>query len=266
MTLEKKVAIITGASHGIGRAIATRFVSEGARLVLADIDEAEGEIVANDLREQGAEATFFHCNTAERLDVRNLMAHTFENFGGVDILVNNAAVMDSTPFLELTEEEFERVLNVNLKGYFLVGQAVARYLVEGVGNGKEPGAIINISSVNQFFAFSEHVAYATSKGGVAQLTKAMALALAPHGIRVNAIAPGSIATSLLDPVVNSDRKRAKILARTPLGRIGNPSEIAGIAAFLAGKDASYVTGETIFADGGRLALNGIIDAPESESA
>lgn len=263
MSLDNKVAIITGGARGIGHAITTRYAQEGVRIVIADADEAAGDEVAEEMKEKGAEVDFFHCNTAERLDVRNLLAHTLENFGSVDILVNNAAVMDAVPFLELSEEEFDRVIGVNLKGYFLTGQAAAKQMVQQIEQGKDPGTIINISSINQHFAFAEHAAYAMSKGGVAQLTKSMALALASHQIRVNAIAPGSIATKMLDPVSSSEVARMKLLSRTPLGRIGNPSEIAGIAVFLASNDASYITGETIFADGGRMALNGTVNVEDA---
>lgn len=259
MTLENKVAIITGAAGGIGQAIAERLAAEGAHLVLADIAEAEVTSQAEKFREDGHNATSFHCNTSERLDVRNLLAHTLEYFDTVDILVNNAAVMDNVPFLELTEEEFDRVIGVNLRGYFLTGQTMAKQMLAQIEKGGAPGTIINISSINQFFAFADHVAYAVSKGGVSQLTKAMALALAPHGIRVNSVAPGSIDTKMLAPVMETEFAKQKLLARTPLGRIGQPEEVAGIVKFLASEDASYVTGETIFADGGRLALNGTVE-------
>ncbi len=259
MTLQNKVAIITGASGGIGQAIARRFAKEGVQLVLADIAEEEVTGLAEELNEEELKATFFHCNTSERLDVRNLLAHTLEHFDRVDILVNNAAVMDNVPFIELSEEEFDRVIGVNLRGYFLTSQTVAKQMLAQIEKGDPPGCIINISSINQFFAFADHVAYAVSKGGVSQLTKAMSLALAPQGIRVNSVAPGSIDTKMLAPVTQSELAKQKLLSRTPLGRIGQPEEVAGIVKFLASEDASYVTGETIFADGGRLALNGTVE-------
>ncbi|MCB1429502.1 MAG: SDR family oxidoreductase, partial [Nitratireductor sp.] len=147
------------------------------------------------------------------------------------------------------------VLAVNLKGAFLCGQAVARQMVDQVKAGREPGAIINMSSVNAVFAIANQVPYSVSKGGINQLTKVMSLSLASHGIRVNAIGPGSIMTQIFQSVANDKAAMDRILSRTPLGRVGDPAEIAGIALFLASADASYITGQTIYADGGRLPLN-----------
>lgn len=259
MTLENKVVIITGAASGIGRACASKFAHAKARVVLADINEADGEEAADGLRAGGHEARFIACNVAERLDVRNLMAETLDAYGAVHVLINDAAVMDDAPFLELEEEELKRVFNVNVKGAFLLGQAVARQMVSQVEAGESPGSIINMSSVNADFALADHVAYSISKAGISQLSKAMALALAPFGIRVNAIAPGSIMTPMLSHVVRDPENERRVLSRTPLGRIGRPEEIAEIALFLASDKASYITGETIYADGGRRPLNLTVD-------
>jgi NAD(P)-dependent dehydrogenase (short-subunit alcohol dehydrogenase family) len=147
------------------------------------------------------------------------------------------------------------VLRVNLKGVFLVGQAVARQMVKQIAAGGAPGAIVNMSSINAVVAIAGLAAYSASKGGINQLTKVMALSLAPHGIRVNAIGPGSIMTDMLASITTDKAARHRVLSRTPLGRVGDPSEIASIAAFLVSDDASYVTGQTIYADGGRLPLN-----------
>jgi NAD(P)-dependent dehydrogenase (short-subunit alcohol dehydrogenase family) len=147
------------------------------------------------------------------------------------------------------------VLRVNLKGAFLCSQAVARHMVERIEAGATPGAIVNMSSVNAVFAIADQVPYSVSKGGISQLTKVTALALAPYGIRVNAIGPGSISTEMLESVMADPEARRRVLSRTPLGRIGEPREIAAIAAFLASDEASYITGQTIYADGGRLPLN-----------
>jgi glucose 1-dehydrogenase len=147
------------------------------------------------------------------------------------------------------------VLRVNLKGAFLTGQAAARRMVEQLKAGRAPGTIINMSSVNAVLAIPNQVPYCVSKGGIAQLTKVMALSLAPHGIRVNAIGPGSIMTDILKSVATDREAKRRLLARTPLGRIGEPDEIAAIALFLASEDARYVTGQTVYADGGRLGLN-----------
>jgi glucose 1-dehydrogenase len=254
MRLEKKVAVVTGAAKGIGRAIAERFLAEGARVVVADIDEAAGSLAESKLGGPD-KVRFVPCDVADRLSVRDLVASTIDAFGTIDILVNNAGIIHAADFLALEEEDFDRVLRVNLKGAFLLGQAVARRMVKQIEDGGAPGAIINMSSVNAVFAIANQVPYSVSKGGLNQLTKVMALALAPHGIRVNAIGPGSIMTDMLATITTDRAARERVLSRTPLGRVGEPSEIAAIAAFLASDDASYVTGQTIYADGGRLPLN-----------
>ena len=254
MLLENKVAIVTGGARGIGYAIARRFLEEGARVVIADVDEDAGSRAVQDLGSYGA-VRFVACDVGERLDVHNLVATTADAFGSVDALINNAGILVSGDFLELEEADFDRVIRTNLKGAFLCGQAVARAMVERIAEGGAPGAIVNMSSVNAVFAIANQVPYSVSKGGINQLTKVMALALAPHGIRVNAIGPGSIMTDMLATVMDDPEARKRILSRTPLGRIGEPSEIAAIAVFLVSDEASYITGQTIYADGGRLPLN-----------
>ncbi|MEJ8473072.1 SDR family NAD(P)-dependent oxidoreductase [Roseibium algae] len=263
MSLENKVAIITGAARGIGYAVAKRFVMDGAKVVIADVDDEAGQSAVDDLKKIG-EVTYVHCNVAERLDVRNLVAETLNAYGDVDVLVNNAGIVVGADFLELEEDDFDRVLSINLKGTFLCSQAVARHMVEKVQNGGEPGTIINMSSINAVLAIPNQIPYCVSKGGMSQLTKTTALALAPHGIRVNAIGPGSIMTDMLASVNNDPAARNRILSRTPMERVGEPSEIAGVAAFLASPDASYVTGQTIYADGGRLPLNYTVAVPDAD--
>ncbi|MGI9373836.1 MAG: SDR family NAD(P)-dependent oxidoreductase [Hyphomicrobiales bacterium] len=255
MALNDKIVVITGAARGIGLACATRFAQEGAKVVLSDIEEDAGEAAAEDLREAGHEAIFISCDVAERLDVRNLVKEAVSTYGAIDVLVNNAGIIIGAEFLDLTEEDFDKVLAVNLKGAFLVGQAVARQMVKQLEDDRAPGSIINMSSINAVFAIANQVPYTISKGGLNQLTKVMALSLADKGIRVNAIGPGSIMTEILKAVADDEEARNKILSRTPMGRIGTPEEIAGVAAFLASDDASYITGQTIYADGGRLPLN-----------
>ncbi|MCP4319890.1 MAG: 3-oxoacyl-ACP reductase FabG [Hyphomicrobiales bacterium] len=259
--MDGKNAIVTGGAKGIGYAIAKRYLRDGARVIIADQDEKAGEAACDDLSELG-DVQFVAANVAERLDVRNLVAKALDAFGDIDILVNNAGISHSAEFLELKEADFDRVLGVNLKGAFLCSQAVARHMVDRVKDGGDPGCIINISSINSVVALPDQVPYSVSKSGVAQLTRVMALSLAAHGIRVNAIGPGSIMTDMLGSLVGDKNAREKILSRTPLGRIGEPGEIAGIAAFLASKDASYVTGQTVFADGGRLPLNYTVPVDE----
>lgn len=262
MALTGKTAVVTGGAKGIGYAIARRYLRENANVVIADVDDRAGEAAAEELSSIG-DVRFVSCDVSDRLDVRNMLAETVDVFERVDVLVNNAGIVHGADFLDVSEADFTRVLDVNLKGAFLVGQAAARRMVEQVEAGEEPGAIINMSSVNAVLAIPDQVPYTVSKGGVAQLTKVMALALAPHGIRVNAIGPGSIMTDILTEVADDEAARARILSRTPLGRIGDPQEIAGIAVFLASSDASYVTGQTIIADGGRTALNYVVPLPDA---
>lgn len=254
MALDGRTAIITGGAQGIGYAIAQRFLRENVRVVIGDVDAKKGKAAEEELGKLG-EIRFVKADVSKRLDVRNLVAAAVDVFGDINVLVNNAGVVHAAEFLDLEEEDFDRVLSINLKGAFLCGQAAARYMVDKVKGGGRPGAIINMSSVNAVFAIANQVPYSVSKGGINQLTKVMALALAPYGIRVNAIGPGSIMTEMLASVNTDAVARRKVLSRTPMGRVGDPSEIASIAAFLASDDASYVTGQTIYADGGRLPLN-----------
>ncbi len=259
MKLDGKLAIVTGGASGIGKAICERFAAEGARLVIADVNAEKGGALAKAL---GASAAFVKTDMSSASDIAAL-ADAASAIGLIDILVNNAGIVHAADFLDLKAEDFDRVLAVNLRGSFLLGQAVARLMVERVKAGGPAGAIINMSSVNAVFAIANQVPYSVSKGGVNQLTKVMALSLAPHGIRVNAIGPGSIMTEMLASVNNDPAARNRILSRTPMGRIGDPSEIAAIASFLASDDASYITGQTIYADGGRLPLNYVVPVKEA---
>jgi glucose 1-dehydrogenase len=255
--LENKTAIVTGAARGIGLACAKRLIAEGAKAVLADIDEHEGGSAAKML---GSAAHFIGCDVGDAKQVAALIAETEKLFGGIDILVNNAGIVHGADFLEVSEADFERVLRVNLKGAFLVAQAVANKMVAQ----KKAGSIVNMASINSAVAIPNQIPYSVSKGGMLQLTRAMALSLAPYGIRVNAIGPGSIMTDILKSVANDKEAKRRILSRTPLGRIGLPEEVASVAAFLASDDASYITGEIIYVDGGRLALNYTVPVREEE--
>jgi glucose 1-dehydrogenase len=250
MKLAQKVAIVTGATQGIGLACAQRLVREGARVMLVDV-RPEGAAAAAAL---GDAARFIVADVSQKSDVDAMLAATLDAFGQVDILVNNAGVTHAADFLDLAEEDFDRVLRINLKSMFLCSQAVAREMVKR--NGPNGGCIINMSSVNAELTIANQVPYVISKGGVNQLTRVAAIGLAKHGIRVNAIGPGTILTELAkQAVMGSQEARHTILSRTPLGRCGEPEEIASIAAFLASDDASYMTGQTLYADGGRMALN-----------
>ncbi len=260
MDLGDKVAIVTGAARGIGYACAQRFAQEGARVMLADVDEKAGAEAASVIREAGGNAQFVACDVSDRLGVHNLIAATLEAHERVDVLINNAAIVHSEDFLELSEAAFERVMKVNLTGAFITGQAVARAMKRQFEEDQRQGVIINMSSVNAEVAIPDQVPYVVAKGGLNQLTRVMAVALAKYGIRVNAIGPGSISTGMLRAVNADDAGRARLMSRTPLGRVGSPDEIAGVAVFLASDDASYITGECIYADGGRLALNLTVDA------
>lgn len=238
--LDNRVAVVTGGARGIGAAIAARFRAEGATVIIADV---------------AGEADYIRCDVSKKADVEALVAHVVQHHSAIDILVNNAAVSHVADVLELQEEDFDRVIGINLKGSFLMLQACANVMLRQANAGRAPGSIVNISSVNDTLAIPEIAAYCMSKGGLAQLTRAAAIRLAPHGIRVNAIGPGSIMTDMLKLVMTDQAAVNRIMSRTPLGRAGEPEEIAAIAAFLASSEASYITGQVIYADGGRMPMN-----------
>jgi NAD(P)-dependent dehydrogenase (short-subunit alcohol dehydrogenase family) len=251
--LENRVAIVTGAAQGIGLACAKRFLAEGAKVMLVDVNDWKGKKMAEELGRFEHSARFFKADVSHRREVDAMIDATVDAFGRVDIMLSNAGIVHAAEFLDLAEADWDRVMGVNLKGVFLCGQAAARQMVKQ-GGGR--GVILNMSSVNAVVAIPNQVPYVVAKGGVNQLTKVMALALAPHKIRVCALGPGTILTELARNAVMSDEgARKKLLSRTPMGRLGEPEEVAAVAAFLASDDASYITGTTIYADGGRLALN-----------
>ena len=244
--LSGRVCIVTGGAQGIGEACCRRFAREQAQVVIVDIDDARGTALAHELA-----ATYLHCDVGDKAQVDAVVAHTLQAHGRVDVLVNNAGIFKAANFLDITEDDFDAVLRVNLKGSFLIGQAVARAMA---ACGK--GSIINMSSVNGVLTIPTIASYNVSKGGINQLTRVMALALADQGVRVNAVAPGTIATELAaKAVLTSDEAHAKVLSRTPMKRLGEPSEIADTVAFLASDAASYITGEIVVVDGGRMTLN-----------
>jgi NAD(P)-dependent dehydrogenase (short-subunit alcohol dehydrogenase family) len=257
MRLKDKVAIVTGAAGGIGLACAQRFAAEGAKVVLSDVSVAQGERAAEALQATGADALFIACDVGDKAEVDALVAGTLAAFGRLDCLIANAGIVHACDFLDLEEADFDRVLRVNLKGVFLCGQAAARQMVAQGGG----GTIINMSSVNAVMAIPSITPYVVAKGGVNQLTKTMSLSLADKGIRVNGIGPGSIMTEVLKKVANDKAAMDRIMMRTPMGRIGEPDEIAKVAVFLACDDSSYITGQTIYPDGGRMALNYTVPVP-----
>ncbi len=254
MRLKDKIALVTGAAGGIGLACAEAFLKEGAKVMISDVDQAKGEAAAKKL---GANARFLACDVGDAAQVNALVAATVKEFGRLDIAVANAGIIHGAEFLDLNEKDFDRVLRVNLKGAFLTGQAAARQMVKQGKLASRGGyAIINMSSCNAILAIPNQVPYVVSKGGVNQLTKVMAMGLADKGIRVNAIGPGTIGTELArNAVMGSEEARRKIMSRTPLGRLGEVEEIGTVAVFLASDDSSYMTGQTLYPDGGRLALN-----------
>ena len=244
--LAGRVCIVTGGAQGIGEACIRRFAREGAQVVIADIDDGRGTTLAAELG-----GLYGYCDVGDKAQVNALVAQTLKAYGRIDVLVNNAGIFKAADFLDMSEEDFDAVLRVNLKGSFLMGQAVAREMAKA---GK--GSIVNMSSVNAVLAIPTIASYNVSKGGINQLTRVMALSLADRGIRVNAVAPGTIATELAArAVLTSIEATARIMSRTPMRRLGEPSEIADTVAFLASDAASYITGEIVVVDGGRMALN-----------
>jgi NAD(P)-dependent dehydrogenase (short-subunit alcohol dehydrogenase family) len=252
MKLAGRRALVTGAAQGIGLACAQEMAREGADVALVDRDEA-GVLAAAEAiaAETGRKAIGIACDVADADAARAAVARAGEALGVIDVLVNNAGILRPGDILTTTLEDFDAVMAVNVRAVFVIGQAVAQALVAA----RQPGVIINMSSVNAVLAIPGQVPYVTSKGAINQLTKTMALGLADHGIRVNAIGPGTIATEILKGVFKDEAAKRGVLARTPLKRIGEPREIGRVAVFLASDDASYMTGQTIYPDGGRLALN-----------
>ncbi len=255
-----KCVVITGAASGIGAACARTFAAAGADVVLADINESKNRDTADLITiDIDARCVPHACNVASEADCQGLVMRALDEFGRIDVLINNAGIVAQGTILDLDPADWDRVMDINLRSYFVLSQMAARAMIER----DIRGSIINMSSLNAELAIPNQVAYVSSKGGVQQLTKASALGLAAHGIRVNAIGPGSIMTELLRSVMADEAGRKRILSRTPLGRVGEPKEIASVALFLASEMASYITGQTIFPDGGRSALNYTVPVDET---
>jgi NAD(P)-dependent dehydrogenase (short-subunit alcohol dehydrogenase family) len=242
------VAVVTGAGRGMGRAVALRLGREGARVVVAELNPAHGVEVAEEISANGGTATPVTTDVSKVADVTRLFDEAVNAFGTVDILVNNAGIGVAKPILDYTEADWDRQMGVNVKGVFFCSQAAARLMIP-----QRRGKIVNFASTSAFVSSSQpEVAYDTSKGAVRQMTISMAAELAPHGINVNAVAPGTTATEMTRSSLSTSEGLAWQLARIPIGRVGQPDDIASVVVFLCSPEAGYITGHTLVADGGWL--------------
>jgi glucose 1-dehydrogenase len=246
--LKDKVAIITGATKGIGEACAKEFSKEGAKVVVTGRTVELGEKVVAEIKEAGGDAFFVRTDVSKKDSIDAMIKATVDHYGTIDIVVNNAGVNHSADFFDITEEDWDWVMDVDFKGTFLVTQAAARVMVE---QEKESAYIVNVSSVMAQLALADQIPYCAAKGGVNQLTKAMGLSLIDKGIRVNCVAPGPVLTELMERVVHSKEKHDKLMERLPIGYIASCEEIARVCVFMGSSDASYFVGQTIYVDGGR---------------
>jgi len=253
MTLKDKVAIVTGAATGIGREIAFHLAREGAAVAVdyADKSDKADEVVAQ-IKKEGGKAIAVQCDVSQQAQVRTLVAETVNAFGRVDILVNNAGIEKEVPFLETPLDLWDKVIAVNLTGPWLCSQEAAKQMAAQGGGGR----IINISSVHEDLPMPTNSPYCASKGGLRMLMRTIAVELAPHGITVNNIGPGAIDTPLDKPTKDDPEKLKTLLGEIPLGRLGQPEEVAKLAVFLASDAAAYITGSTYFIDGGMLRQSG----------
>ena len=284
--LKNKVAIVTGARRGMCRTHALKMAQEGVKVVVSDISEEDCQKVVEEIKKAGGKAMAVKCDVSKKKEVEGLVKKTVDKFGKVDILVNNAGICQFKPFLELTEEEWDRTLDINLKGYFLCAQAVSKEMAkqksparnasparsDAVSSGEHSeaggparnashseaggGVIINIASVAMGqvgVGFPNIVHYCASKGGIVGMSEALALELAPLGIRVNVISPGMIETPMIDPIKQDPKTMEGLMSRVPLRRFGKPEEVSDLVLFLASEASSYMTGSTVVIDGGWLA-------------
>lgn len=251
MDLKNKVVIITGARRGMGRSHALTLAKAGAKVVVSDISQEDCQKVVEEIEKKGGEALAVKCDVSKKEEVDEMVKKTVKKFGKVDILINNAGICQFKPFLELTEEEWDRTLDINLKGYFLCAQACAKEMAK-----QKSGVIVNIASVamgQQGIGFPDITHYCASKGGIAGMTEALAVELAPYNIRVNAISPGMIETPMIDSVKADPKTMEAMLDRVPMHRVGKPEEVSKLVLFLASDESSYMTGSIVVIDGGWLA-------------
>jgi len=251
MDLKGKVAIITGARRGMGRSHAITLAKAGAKIVVADISLKDCEIVVDEIKKAGGEAMAVKCDVTKKEEVDSMVKAAVKKWEKVDILVNNAGICQFKPFLELTEEEWDRTIDINLKGYFLCAQAAAKEMVK-----QKSGVIVNIASIAMGqvgVGFPTLAHYSASKGGIVAMTETLALELAPYNIRVNAIAPGAIDTPMVESTKADPKTMEATLSRIPLHRMGKSEEVSNLVLFLASDASSYMTGSTVVIDGGWLA-------------
>ena len=249
--LRGKVAIITGARRGMGKSHALKFAQAGAKVVVSDISREDCEKVAEEIKKSGGEAMAFKCDVSKKEEVNGMIRAAVKKWGKVDILVNNAGICQFKPFLELTEEDWQKTLDINLKGYFLCAQAAAKEMAK-----QKSGVIVNVASIAMGqvgVGFPNLAHYSASKGGIIAMTETLAQELAPHNIRVNAVAPGAIDTPMVDPLKSDSKTMEATLARIPLHRMGRSEEVSNLVLFLASDQSSYITGSTVVIDGGWLA-------------
>ena len=261
--IENKIAVITGASGGIGLACAQRFVKEGAKVVVSDVADEQGENAVAEIKSQGGNAIYVHCDVRNKSEIENLFDVAIQTYGRVDTAIANAGIVHASDVLELSEEDYDNVIAINLRGVFLTGQIAAQRMIKQDPDADgSRGTIINMSSLNGLLAIPAIAPYVIAKGGVNQWTKVLGIRMAPENVRVNGIGPGSIATDMFNKVADNPQKYREIMSRTPMLRPGEPDEVAKLAVFLASDYSSYITGETIYIDGGRQGLNYVVDVPE----
>jgi len=249
--LKNKVAIITGARQGMGKAHALKLAQQGCKVVVADISQDDCGKVVDEIKAMAGEAIAVKCDISKKVEVDAMVEKTIKEFGRIDILVNNAGICQFSSFLDLTENDWDKTLDINLKGYFLCSQAASREMVK-----QKKGVIVNIASIAMGqigMGFPGIVHYCASKGGIVAMAEAMALELAPFGIRINSIAPGAIDTPMMDSTKQNPKALEGILASIPLHKFGKPEDIANAVAFLASDESSYMTGSVVVVDGGWLA-------------